>query len=86
VIVNQRLPAGVSDQSSIIHRLPLAGRVALADALRPAFLLAAALCALVFVISLLWVREVPLRHELEETAPPVGDEASPTQAAVRSEG
>jgi hypothetical protein len=39
----------------------------------------------VFVISLRWVREVPLRHELEETPPPVGDEGSPQQAAVRSE-
>ena len=46
------------------------------------FLLAAGLCALVFVISLLWVREVPLRHGLEE--PPVGDEASPQPAGVRS--
>jgi len=84
VIVNQRLPAGVSGEGTIIHRLPPAGRAALAGALHPAFLLAASLCALVFVISLLWVREVPLRHELEEP-PPVGDEGSPQQAAVRSE-
>jgi predicted MFS family arabinose efflux permease len=86
VIVNQRLPAGVSGEGTIIHRLPPAGRAALANALHPAFLLAAVLCALVFVISLLWVREVPLRHELEETPAPVGDEGSPQQAAVRSEG
>jgi hypothetical protein len=31
------------------------------------------------VISLLWVREVPLREGLEE--PPVSGEASPQQAA-----
>jgi len=85
VIVNQRLPEGVSGNGTVIHRLPLAGRVALAHALHPAFLLAAILCLLVFVISLLWVREVPLRHDLEEHAPPVGDEGSPQQAAVRSE-
>ena len=56
VIVNQNLPSGLQTTGVAIHRLPLAGRVALAHALRPAFLLAAFLCAAVFVISLLWVR------------------------------
>jgi MFS family permease len=83
VIVNQRLPPGVDSQGAVIHRLPEAGRVALANALHPAFLLAALLCALVFVISLLWVREVPLRHGFEET--PAGDETSPQPAGVRSD-
>jgi EmrB/QacA subfamily drug resistance transporter len=83
VIVNQRLPAGASLEGATIHRLPPAGREALANALHPAFLLAAALCAAVFVISLLWVREVPLRPGLED-ASPVGDETSP-QPALRSE-
>jgi MFS family permease len=85
VIVNQRLPSSARIQGTAIHRLPPAGREALANALHPAFLLAAVLCLLVFVISLLWVREVPLRHGFDEGAPPVGDEASPQQAAVRSE-
>jgi EmrB/QacA subfamily drug resistance transporter len=85
VIVNQRLPAGASLEGATIHQLPPAGREALANALQPAFLLAAVLCVLVFVISLLWVREVPLRRELEEEAPlVVGDETSP-QPALRSE-
>jgi EmrB/QacA subfamily drug resistance transporter len=79
VIVNQRLPANVRQEGAVIHRLPAAGRVALAHALHPAFLLAALLCVAVFVISLLWVREVPLREGLEE--PPVSGEASPQQAA-----
>jgi predicted MFS family arabinose efflux permease len=79
VIVNQRLPPSVNTQGAVIHRLPAAGRVALANALHPAFLLAAVLCGLVFLISLLWVREVPLRHELEE-GPQVGDETSPQAA------
>ncbi len=74
VIVNQNLPSGLQTSGVAIHRLPLAGRVALAHALRPAFLLAAFLCAAVFVISLLWVREAPLRTGLEDVA--VGDEAS----------
>jgi EmrB/QacA subfamily drug resistance transporter len=79
VIVNQRLPPSVNTHGAVIHRLPAAGRVALANALHPAFLLAAVLCGLVFLISLLWVREVPLRHELEE-GPQVGDETSPQAA------
>src|SRR4026207_1236759 len=83
VIVNQRLPAGADLQGTTIHRLPLAGREALANALHPAFLLAAVLCAGVFVISLVWVRETPLRHGLEDL-PPGGDATSP-QPALRSE-
>ena len=75
VIVNQRLPPGVSGEGAVIHRLPPASRAALAHAIQPAFLLAVILCVLVFVISLLWVREAP---------PVVGDETSP-QPALRSE-
>ena len=84
VIVNQNLPAGVSTSGVAIHRLPEAGRVALANALHPAFLSGFFLCVGVFVISLLWVREAPLRTELEGLS--VGDEASPqpgTRAAAR---
>jgi MFS family permease len=86
VIVNQQLPAHVRATGTVIHRLPPAGRVALANALHPAFLAAAGLCALVFVISLLWVREQPLRSGVEDE-PVYGDEASPQPggpAAVRS--
>jgi EmrB/QacA subfamily drug resistance transporter len=75
VIVNQGLPSGIQSEGVAIHRLPPAGRVALADALHPAFLAAAVVCGLVFVISLLWVREVPLRRGLEDVA--IGDEPSP---------
>ena len=81
VIVNQNLPPKVTTTGVAIHRLPLAGRVALANALRPAFLAAFFLCAAVFVISLLWVREAPLRTGFEDVA--VGDEASP-QAGTRA--
>jgi EmrB/QacA subfamily drug resistance transporter len=84
VIVNQNLPPSVSTSGVAIHRLPLAGRIALAHALRPAFLLAVFLCAAVFVISLLWVREAPLRTGMEDVT--MGDEASAqsgTRAAAR---
>src|SRR5207249_2549114 len=83
VIVNQRLPANVRAEGAVIHRLPQAGRADLAHALRPAFLLAVVLCGLVFLISLLWVRELPLRRGIEEV--PVGDEVLPQPAGVRSE-
>ncbi len=83
VIVNQGLPASVREHGTVIHRLPPAGRAALAHALHPAFLAAAVVCGLVFVISLLWVSEVPLRHGFEDV--PVGDEVSPRATAVRSE-
>ncbi|MFL5978509.1 MAG: MDR family MFS transporter [Gaiellaceae bacterium] len=81
VIVNQGLPPSVREHGTVIHRLPPAGREALANALHPAFLLAAGVCGLVFLISLLWVREVPLRHGFEDVT--VGDETSPQPAAVR---
>jgi hypothetical protein len=82
VIVNQRLPAGASLEGATIHRLPPAGREALANALQPAFLLAVILCALVFVVSLLWVREAPLRRDFDEAPSVVGDETSPQPAAL----
>jgi EmrB/QacA subfamily drug resistance transporter len=84
VLVNQRLPAGVSGQGVSIHRLPLAGREALARALQPAFLLAAVICGLVLIVSLVWVREAPLKSGFDDL--PVGDEASPqpgTRVAAR---
>jgi EmrB/QacA subfamily drug resistance transporter len=80
VIVNQGLPPSVREHGTVIHRLPPAGREALANALHPAFLLAAGVCGIVFLISLFWVREVPLRHGFEDVT--VGDEASPQSAPV----
>jgi hypothetical protein len=62
-----------------IHRLPTAGRAALAHALQPAFLSAPIVCGLVLLVSLLWVREVPLKRGFEDL--PVGDEASPQPGA-----
>jgi MFS family permease len=82
VIVNQRLPSGASFDSATIHRLPPAGQAALAHALHPAFLLAAFLCAGVFVISVLWVREAPLRRDFDDLPAVVGDETSPQPAAL----
>ncbi len=84
VIVNQNLPPGASIDGAVIHRLPLGGREALANAITPAFLAAAGLCVAVFVVSLLWVREVPLKKGLAEDVP-AGAEVSPQSTPVRSE-
>jgi EmrB/QacA subfamily drug resistance transporter len=84
VLVNQNLPPSVKRSGVAIHRLPEAGRAALANALHPAFLCGLVLCIGVFVVSLLWIREAPLRTGFDEVA--TGDEASPqpgTRAAAR---
>ena len=68
VIVNQGLPqcaTGGAEEIGI-HRLPPALRTALADALHPAFLAAAIVSALVFVVVLVGIKDVPLRQAVEE--------------------
>jgi MFS family permease len=72
VIVNQGLPAGAGEGGQVLHRLPPALRDDLASALRPAFLASAVLCAIVLVVVLVGIREVPLRKGLEE--PTLADE------------
>jgi EmrB/QacA subfamily drug resistance transporter len=84
VLVNQRLPANLRAEGTAVHRLPAVGRAALANALQPAFLSGAVLCGIVFLVSLLWIREVPLRRGFEDVV--VGDEGSPqpgTRAVAR---
>jgi EmrB/QacA subfamily drug resistance transporter len=76
VIVNQNLPAGVRGEGQPLHRLPPHGRAALANALHPAFLAAALVCAVVFCLVVFGIKEVPLRKGFEE----------PTLAAELGEG
>jgi MFS family permease len=68
VIVNQGLPAGArnGNEGLGIHRLPQPLRVALSNAFHPAFLAAACVAAIVFVIVLVFLEEVPLRQSLED--------------------
>ena len=66
VIVNQGLPAQARD-GAVVHRLPPALRVELADALQPAFFAAFCICALVLVLVAVGMRETPLRKGFEET-------------------
>jgi hypothetical protein len=66
VIVNQGLPAGVGGEGQVLHRLPPQARSDLANALHPAFLAAAAVCAVVFLLVVFGIKEVPLRKGFEE--------------------
>ena len=76
VIVNQGLPSSVRGRGQVIHRLPPHARVALANALQPAFLAAALVCVVVFLLVVFGIKEVPLRKGFEE----------PTLAAELGEG
>jgi EmrB/QacA subfamily drug resistance transporter len=81
VIVNHGLPANAHIERQAVHRLPPNLREALADALHPAFLAASALCVLTLIIVAVWLKEVPLRRELEEpTVEPASPSVSPQRA------
>ena len=84
VIVNQGLPRAARGHEQLSHRLPQALRVDLANALHPAFLCAAIVCGVVWVVALFGVREQPLRRGFEEVV--IGDEASPTEATEAATG
>jgi EmrB/QacA subfamily drug resistance transporter len=69
-IVNHGLPSGVggTDGLGSIHRLPLAARQGLSDALHPAFLLTTGLALVVWLIAVTFVKEQPLRRSLDEVS------------------
>jgi EmrB/QacA subfamily drug resistance transporter len=68
-IVNHGLPAGVGGTEGIgIHRLPLAARQGLSDALHPAFLLTTGIALVVWLVAVTWVKEQPLRRSLDEVS------------------
>ena len=82
-IVNHGLPPGVSasGEGTAVHQLPPALRSGLADALKPAFFAAVCVSAVVWVIAVLGVREIPLRRSLDELSPAeaaAGAPAAPT--------
>jgi EmrB/QacA subfamily drug resistance transporter len=81
VIVNQGLPPSVRGGFQAVHRLPPQARSALASALHPAFLAAAAVAAVTLIVVLVGIEEIPLRKGFEEVT--VGDETSP-QPGVRA--
>jgi EmrB/QacA subfamily drug resistance transporter len=66
VIVNAGLPArATAGQGIAIHRLPLGLREALASALKPAFLAATIVSALVWPTAAAYVKEVALNRSIE---------------------
>ena len=81
VIVNHGLPSGSNLGSGTVHRLPPHLRETLANALQPAFLMASLLCLVTLTIVLLWLREVPLREEVESPTP---EPATPAVAPQRA--
>jgi EmrB/QacA subfamily drug resistance transporter len=77
-IVNHGLPSGLGGSGGLgIHRLPQAARQSLADALRPAFFLAACVAVGVWLIAVMWVKEQPLRRSLDEIAVVEADAGAP---------
>jgi len=86
VIVNNGLPSGAADaELGGIHRLPPAGRQALADAIKPAFAAAAAVSLCVFFISVKYVKEQKLRRTLDEISVVDAAAGTPATAGVDSE-
>jgi MFS family permease len=87
VIVNQGLPSSVRANQESIHRLPAHARAALSNALHPAFLAAASVCVIVFLLVVFGVKEVPLRKGFDETTSGValdaGGGAEPAAATRR---
>jgi predicted MFS family arabinose efflux permease len=86
VLVNHGLPRGVAagGEGAQVHRLPTALRAGLADAIRPAFLVAACLAAAVWVIAVLFVKEQALRRSLDEVAAADAAAGTPAGAALES--
>jgi EmrB/QacA subfamily drug resistance transporter len=78
LIVNHGLPASAQGGEGVTHRLPPHLRVALADALHPAFVAAAIASVLVWIIAVIGVKEVPLRRGFEDVVR--------QEAAVESSG
>ncbi len=84
-IVNSGLPPGTDGGAAgAIHRLSPALRKALADAIHPAFLAAAVVSLLVFVIALLGVKEVPLRRTLDDPGAAEAATGAPATTPVDS--
>jgi EmrB/QacA subfamily drug resistance transporter len=82
-IVNHGLPRGVGGAEGVgIHRLPPAAREGLATALHPAFLVAACVAAVVWLIAVLYVKEQRLRQSLDEISAVDAAAATPATAEV----
>ncbi len=87
VLVNHGLPPGIgAGELASVHRLPEQARIGLANAIRPAFLAAAAVSALVWVIAVIWVKEQHLRRSLDEVSVVDAAAGAPATAGIESPG
>ncbi len=84
VLINHGLPSGTDVEQAAVRQLPPNLREALAEAMQPAFMAAAVLPAIIFVIVFFGLRAVPLREGFEEDPAAVIPEAK-TPTVVRSE-
>jgi predicted MFS family arabinose efflux permease len=84
VIINHGLPSGAAVEEASVRRLPPSLREALAAAMQPAFMAAAGVALVIFLIVLFGLREVPLREGFDEDAAAAVPE-SKTPTVVRSE-
>jgi len=86
VLVNHGLPRGLAagGEGAQLHRLPPALRRGLAGAIHPAFLVAACIAALVWVIAVVFVKEQTLRQSLDEVAAVDAAAGTPAGAALES--
>jgi MFS family permease len=84
VIINHGLPSGAAVEDASVRRLPPNLREALAESMQPAFMAAAAVAVVIFLIVLFGLREVPLREGFDDDAAAAVPE-SKTPTVVRSE-
>jgi predicted MFS family arabinose efflux permease len=84
VIINHGLPSGTAVETAAVRQLPPSLREALAEAMQPAFLAGAGICAITLLIVFLGLREVPLRKGFEEDVLAAVPEGK-TPTVVRSE-
>jgi EmrB/QacA subfamily drug resistance transporter len=84
VIINHGLPSGTDVETAAVRQLPPNLREALAEAMQPAFLAGAGVCAVTLLIVFLGLREVPLRRGFEDEPAAAVPEAK-TATVLRSE-
>jgi MFS family permease len=83
VIINHGLPSGSDVEEASVRQLPPHLRDALAQAFQPAFMAAAALAVVIFLVVFFGLREVPLREGFDEDPAVAVPEAKTPAVLVR---
>ena len=74
------VPSATETYRQAVHRLPPHLRTALAYAMHPAFLAASGLCLITLTIVAVWLKEVPLKREVELPPEPASPGIAPQRA------